>query len=74
MSYSPIPAGELMKAHFDIDHTELKKEVRTPQNIILSFSVKSHIVYKHLNHLKYFTGGSVLENEQEGALGLLHGV
>ena len=64
-----------MKAHFDIDHTEIKKEdIRTPHQIILQSLVKSQVADDNLNHLKHFTGGSVLENEQAGALGLLPGV
>ena len=61
MSYSPIPALELMEAAFDSDYTEMKKE----ENLhILSYVIKYHIADNYSNHLKLFTDGSVSENEQ----------
>ena len=61
MSYSPTPDWELMKADFDINYTEMNKE-ENPH--ILSQLIQSHIANNYSNHLKIFTDGSVLENEQ----------
>ena len=53
-----------MKADFDIDYTEMMKEEKPH---VLAYLVKSHIADNCSNHLKMFTDGSVLENEQGGA-------
>ena len=50
-----------MKADFDIDYTEMMKEEKPH---VLAYLVKSHIADNCSNHLKMFTDGSVLENEQ----------
>ena len=63
MIYSPTPDYELMKADFDTEYTEMKKE---ENRHILSYIVKSHLA-DNSNHLKIYTDGSVVENEQAGA-------
>ena len=64
MIYSPTPDYELMKADFDTEYTEMKKE---ENRHILSYIVKSHLADNNSNHLKIYTDGSVVENEQAGA-------
>ena len=63
MTYSPTPAWELVKAHFDIDYTEMKKE----NPYVLSYLVKSYIVDSYSKHLKFFTDVSILENDEARA-------
>ena len=60
MIYSPTPEWELMKADFDKEHTEMKKE-DNPH--ILSYIVISHFPDTCSNRLKMYTDGSVLKNE-----------
>ena len=53
-----------MKADFDIEYTDMNKE----ENPHLLWSiVKSHLTHNYSNHLKIYTDGSALENEQAGA-------
>jgi ribonuclease HI len=61
---SPLPPWEHLRAKFDIDFTEEKKD----QNInILVSDVKQHLVEKYPYHLKIFTDGSVLETHDCGS-------
>ena len=53
-----------MEPDFGIDYTKVKKE-ENPH--ILSYLVKSHVAHNYSSHLKMFTDGSALENEQAGA-------
>ena len=66
--FFPIPKWELERASFDIDHTSLKKDINLN---ILSTSVQSHINENYPLHLKIFTDGSVLENNNSGAAFLI---
>ena len=45
MSFSPLPAWELMKADYDINYTDTKKKKKKKRENphILSYLVKSHI-------------------------------
>ena len=63
-SPTPTPDWELMKTNFDTEYTEMNKE-ENPH--ILSYIVKSHLTQNYSNHLKIYTDGSALENEQAGA-------
>ena len=63
MIYSPTPDWELMKVDFDTEYSEMKKE---ENRHILPYIVKSHLADSS-NHLKIYTDGSVVENEEAGA-------
>ena len=69
MSFSPLPAWELMKADYDINYTDTKKKKKKKRENphILSYLVKSHIADNYSNHLKILKDGSVLGNQQAGA-------
>ena len=52
-----------MKVDFDTEYSEMKKE---ENRHILPYIVKSHLADSS-NHLKIYTDGSVVENEEAGA-------
>jgi ribonuclease HI len=61
---SPLPPWEHLRAKFDIDFTDEKKN----QNInILVSDVKQHLAEQYPYHLKIFTDGSVLETNDCGS-------
>ena len=61
---TPSPTWETNKAEFEINTTVLKKDMHP--NIVAA-TVKSHIQNKYPSHLKIYTDGSLLENQQAGA-------
>jgi len=63
-SLLPIPPWELMKANFDIDYTDYKKNEET--NILVNV-VKMHMSEMYSNYLKIYTDGSVLESSECGS-------
>jgi len=62
-TFSSIPKWEYLKAKFDIDYTETKKD----DAHILSAEVKQHLDCHYNFHLKIFTDGSVLESTDTGS-------
>ena len=63
-SHTPIPLWEIPKPFFDINYIEMKKDV----NINTTASIaKEHMHEKYQNHLKIFTDGSLLDNNNVGA-------
>ena len=61
---NPVPPWERIKATFDINHTDVLKN---EQYHILSYSVKMHVQKNYPNHLKVYTDGSLLDNQQSGS-------
>ena len=61
---SPIPVWEQEKATFDIQYTDVTK---SENSNILSLDARFHLKQKYPNHLKVFTDGSKLDNNQGGA-------
>ena len=63
--HSPsCPTWELQRANFDINHSSMKK---SENENILSTYVKEHLSNKYSSHLKVFTDGSLLSNNEAGA-------
>ena len=57
--YSPLPTWEMLKANYDINYYEYKKD----DNINLTVSsARIHMAEKYYNHLHIFSDGSVINN------------
>ena len=67
MICSPTPGWELMKADFDIEYTEMKKE-ENPHT--LSYMVKSHLADNYSNHLKIYTDNQTFSSGGFGEIEL----
>ena len=65
MPQSPVmPPWEQMTARFDIDYSDIKKE-ENPN--ILANLTKEHLENEYPNHLKIYTDGSVIHDEDCGS-------
>ena len=61
---NPVPPWERRRATFDIDHTNILKN---EQPHVLSYSVKMYLQNNYPNHLKVYTDGSSLDNQESGS-------
>ena len=56
--FPPVPRWQLLKANFDIDYLDYKKD----DNINITMSMaKLHMYDKYNNHLQFFSDGSLIE-------------
>ena len=63
-SFSPVPKWELLKAFYDINYVDMKKDENTN---ILTSTVRTHIDDHYKESLQVFTDGSVLDTKNVGA-------